>query len=61
MNIPRAENNERIIDNSNTNSQQLSSDLLGARLLDWFKPSLSRYPGLHQVRSRFVPGGIHQL
>ena len=29
-------------------------------MLDWFKPPLSRYPGLHQVYSGFVPEGIHQ-
>jgi len=27
---------------------------------DWFKPSLSRYPGLHLVCSGFIPGGLHQ-
>ena len=26
----------------------------------WFKPPLSRYPRLHQVQTRFIPGGLYQ-
>lgn len=41
--------------NFTTNCQQLSSHITRSKLADWFTPSLSRYLGLHQMCSGFVP------
>lgn len=63
MSIPKAKNSLRIIGFTSgdytlyfcTESIRIGT----AQIVAWFEPPLSRYPGLYQVCSGFVPGGIN--